>query len=78
MSGADSGLWAVEGGNKLVCSGLLQASKSNLISGSVMYIEEKTRTKHTGEPEILLFLIYSLENNCSGRKTTLLSSLSSK
>ncbi|KAF6321553.1 prenylcysteine oxidase 1 [Rhinolophus ferrumequinum] len=41
----DSGLWAVEGGNKLVCSGLLKASKSNLISGSVMSIEEKTRTK---------------------------------
>nr|BAB62222.1 hypothetical protein [Macaca fascicularis] len=47
LSCSDSGLWAVEGGNKLVCSGLLQASKSNLISGSVMYIEEKTKTKHT-------------------------------
>lgn len=56
MSCADSGLWAVDGGNKLVCSGLLQASKSNLISGSVMYIEEKTRTKYTGE---FAFLFYS-------------------
>lgn len=51
----DSGLWAVEGGNKLVCSGLLQASKSNLISGSVMSIEEKTRTKQTGELEFLFY-----------------------
>lgn len=54
LAGADSGLWAIEGGNKLVCSRLLQASKSNLISGSVMYIE-KTRTKQTGE---LAFLFY--------------------
>lgn len=49
LSGTDSGLWAVEGGNKLVCSGLLKASKSNLISGSVMSIEEKTRTKEIGK-----------------------------
>lgn len=54
LAGADSGLWAVEGGNKLVCSRLLQASKSNLISGSVMYIE-KTRTKQTGELEFLFY-----------------------
>lgn len=55
LAGADSGLWAVEGGNKLVCSKLLQASKSKLISGSVMYIEEKTRTKQTGELEFLFY-----------------------
>ena len=53
LAGADSGLWAVKGGNKLVCSGLLQASKSNLISGSVMYIEEKIQTKPTGKFELL-------------------------
>lgn len=55
MSGADSGLWSVEGGNKLVCSGLLQASKSNLIPGSVMFIEDKTRTRNTGELELLSY-----------------------
>ncbi|CAO2605729.1 Prenylcysteine oxidase 1 [Lemmus lemmus] len=44
MTAADSNLWAVEGGNKVVCSGLLQASSSNLISGSVVSIEEKTRS----------------------------------
>lgn len=40
LTAADSNLWAVAGGNKLVCSGLLQASKSNLISGSVVSIEK--------------------------------------
>ncbi|XP_054442786.1 prenylcysteine oxidase 1 isoform X1 [Pteronotus mesoamericanus] len=58
LSGADSGLWAVKGGNKLVCSGLLQASKSNLISGSVMYVEEKTRTKQTGNPTKMYEIVY--------------------
>ncbi|KAF5917947.1 hypothetical protein HPG69_019753 [Diceros bicornis minor] len=58
MSGADSGLWAVEGGNKLVCSRLLQASKSSLIRGSVMYIEEKTRAKQTGNPTKMYEVVY--------------------
>uniref|UniRef100_H0WQN5 Prenylcysteine oxidase 1 n=1 Tax=Otolemur garnettii TaxID=30611 RepID=H0WQN5_OTOGA len=58
LSASDSGLWAVEGGNKLVCSGLLQASKSNLISGSVMYIEEKTRTKQKGNPTKMYEVVY--------------------
>ncbi|KAM6221157.1 prenylcysteine oxidase 1 [Rhynchocyon petersi] len=58
LAGAESGLWAVEGGNKLVCSGLLQASKGNLISGSVMYIEEKTRTKQTGNPSKMYEVVY--------------------
>ncbi|XP_036118911.1 prenylcysteine oxidase 1 [Molossus molossus] len=58
LAGADSGLWAVEGGNKLVCSRLLQASRSNLISGSVMYIEEKTRTKQTGNPTKMYEIVY--------------------
>ncbi|KAM5227855.1 prenylcysteine oxidase 1 [Ctenodactylus gundi] len=58
MTGADSGLWAVEGGNKLVCSRLLQASKSNLISGSVISVEEKTRTKETGNPTKMYEVIY--------------------
>lgn len=60
LSCSDSGLWAVEGGNKLVCSGLLQASKSNLISGSVMYIEEKTKTKYTGNPTKMYEVVYQI------------------
>ncbi|XP_004277086.2 prenylcysteine oxidase 1 [Orcinus orca] len=58
MSCTDPGLWAVKGGNKLVCSRLLQASKSNLISGSVMSIEEKTRTKQTGNPTKVYEAVY--------------------
>ncbi|XP_003413714.1 prenylcysteine oxidase 1 [Loxodonta africana] len=58
LASAESGLWAVGGGNKLVCSGLLQASKGNLISGSVMYIEEKTRTKQTGNPTKMYEVVY--------------------
>nr|XP_056716074.1 prenylcysteine oxidase 1 [Euleptes europaea] len=45
LAGADSGLWSVEGGNKLVCTGLLYASKAQLISGAVISIEEKIRQK---------------------------------
>lgn len=55
MSCTDPGLWAVKGGNKLVCSRLLQASRSNLVSGLVMSIEEKTRTKQTGKLELLFY-----------------------
>ncbi|XP_060106866.1 prenylcysteine oxidase 1-like [Heteronotia binoei] len=43
LAGDDPGLWSVEGGNKRVCSGLLQTSKAQQISGTVISIEEKTR-----------------------------------
>jgi prenylcysteine oxidase/farnesylcysteine lyase len=58
MTGADSNLWAVEGGNKVVCSRLIQASKSNLISGSVISIEEKTKTKQRGNPTKMYEVVY--------------------
>ncbi|XP_059114125.1 prenylcysteine oxidase 1 [Peromyscus eremicus] len=58
MTAADSNLWAVEGGNKVVCSRLLQASSSNLITGSVVSIEEKTRTKQTGNPTKMYEVVY--------------------
>lgn len=45
MAGASGGLWSIEGGNKLVCTGLLYASKAQLISGPVISIEAKTRPK---------------------------------
>ncbi|XP_055473616.1 prenylcysteine oxidase 1 [Psammomys obesus] len=58
ISAADSNLWAVEGGNKVVCSELLQASSSNLITGAVVSIEEKTRTKQTGNPTKMYEVVY--------------------
>uniref|UniRef100_A0A8D0GUP9 Prenylcysteine oxidase 1 n=1 Tax=Sphenodon punctatus TaxID=8508 RepID=A0A8D0GUP9_SPHPU len=48
LAGADSGLWSVKGGNKLVCTGLLYASKAQLIPGAVLSIEEKTWPKRSG------------------------------
>ncbi|XP_061448749.1 prenylcysteine oxidase 1 [Rhineura floridana] len=45
LAGADSGLWSIEGGNKLVCTGLLYASKAQLIPGTVISLEEKTLQK---------------------------------
>lgn len=35
LAGAQANLWAVEGGNKLVCSGLLKEAKANLIHAQV-------------------------------------------
>ncbi|KAJ7325049.1 hypothetical protein JRQ81_018069 [Phrynocephalus forsythii] len=43
LAGADSGLWSIEGGNKLACTGLLEASKAHGISGTVISLEEKAR-----------------------------------
>ncbi|XP_068190851.1 prenylcysteine oxidase 1 [Antennarius striatus] len=48
LAGADSGLWAVDGGNKRVCSGLLYHSKSDLISAKVTSIAVKVRPSKTG------------------------------
>jgi hypothetical protein len=35
LAGAQGNLWSVEGGNKLVCSGLLKLTKANLIHATV-------------------------------------------
>nr|XP_033804183.1 prenylcysteine oxidase 1 isoform X2 [Geotrypetes seraphini] len=48
LAGTDPGLWAVEGGNKLVCFGLLYSSKAQLILGTVTSIKEKSRPQRTG------------------------------
>ncbi|XP_034565740.1 prenylcysteine oxidase 1 [Notolabrus celidotus] len=48
LAGADSGLWAVDGGNKIVCSGLLYHSKSELIPARVTSISVKARPSKTG------------------------------
>lgn len=54
LAGADSGLWAVDGGNKRVCSGLLYHSKSDLISARVTSISVKLRPSKMGSC-LLLF-----------------------
>ncbi|CAG5867388.1 unnamed protein product [Menidia menidia] len=48
LAGADSGLWAVDGGNKRVCSGLLYHSKSELINARVTSISVKARPSKRG------------------------------
>ncbi|CAN9504918.1 unnamed protein product [Ophioblennius macclurei] len=48
LAGADSGLWAVDGGNKRVCLGLLYNSKSELITGKVTSISYKVRPSKRG------------------------------
>lgn len=48
LAGADSGLWAVDGGNKRVCSGLLYHSKSELVPAKVTSISVKVRRSKTG------------------------------
>ncbi|XP_028668534.2 prenylcysteine oxidase-like isoform X2 [Erpetoichthys calabaricus] len=45
LAGAQTNLWAVEGGNKLVCSGLLTLAKTNLIQAKVTTVSlHKTDT----------------------------------
>nr|XP_040054339.1 prenylcysteine oxidase 1 [Gasterosteus aculeatus aculeatus] len=48
LAGADPGLWAVDGGNKRVCSGLLYHSKSELVPARVTSISFKDRPSKTG------------------------------
>ncbi|TKS84542.1 Prenylcysteine oxidase [Collichthys lucidus] len=50
LAGADPGLWAIDGGNKRVCSGLLYSSKSELIPARVTSISVKVRPSKTGAP----------------------------
>ncbi|TSM12514.1 Prenylcysteine oxidase [Bagarius yarrelli] len=48
LAGAESGLWAVDEGNKRVCFGLLYHSKAELISARVTNIALKTRPSKSG------------------------------
>ncbi|XP_010876056.2 prenylcysteine oxidase 1 [Esox lucius] len=48
LAGADSGLWAVDGGNKKVCSGLLYHSKVDLIQARVTAVSVKQRQSKAG------------------------------
>ncbi|XP_063166997.1 prenylcysteine oxidase 1 [Candoia aspera] len=64
LAGVNAGLWSVEGGNKLVCTGLLDASKAQLISGRVISVEAKTRPNgRAGGPMKLYEITY---NSTSG------------
>lgn len=48
ISAMDPGLWAVDGGNKKVCSGLLYHSKAELVKARVTSISLKTRPSKSG------------------------------
>ncbi|XP_068128504.1 prenylcysteine oxidase 1-like [Hyperolius riggenbachi] len=48
LAGTSSGLWAVEGGNNLICKGLLYASNAKLIQGTVTSVQEKVRPTKSG------------------------------
>ncbi|XP_060712464.1 prenylcysteine oxidase 1-like [Hemiscyllium ocellatum] len=58
LTAVHSDLWAVEGGNKLLCSGLLYSAKVNLIKGKVTAITSKRRLLRTGEELLLYELSY--------------------
>ncbi|XP_069812919.1 prenylcysteine oxidase 1-like [Dendropsophus ebraccatus] len=61
LAGTDSGLWAVEGGNKLVCIGLLYASKAQLVNGTVTSVQEKVRQTKSGNTVRLYEVSYETD-----------------
>ncbi|XP_067168552.1 prenylcysteine oxidase 1 isoform X1 [Apteryx mantelli] len=63
LAGVESGLWAVKGGNKLVCTGLIYAAKAQLIPGTVQSIEPKIRPNPAGDTVKLYYVTY---NSTSG------------
>ncbi|NXQ79967.1 PCYOX oxidase, partial [Nyctibius grandis] len=66
LAGVDSGLWSVKGGNKLVCTGLLSASKADVIFGTVLSIEPKIRPRPTGDPVKLYHVTYNTTSGLTG------------
>lgn len=66
LAGAGSGLWSVKGGNKLVCTGLIYASKADVIAGTVVSIEPKTRKRSTGDPVNLYHVTYDTPSGQTG------------
>ncbi|XP_067879542.1 prenylcysteine oxidase 1-like isoform X2 [Heterodontus francisci] len=59
LIGTASDLWTVEGGNKLICSGLLYSAKVNLIQGKVISIDTKRRPQRNGELVLLYEVNYT-------------------
>lgn len=66
LAGVESGLWSVKGGNKLVCTGLLYASKAEVVSGTVLSIEPKVRPRRTGDPVKLYQVTYNTTSGLTG------------
>ncbi|KAG8504534.1 Prenylcysteine oxidase-like [Galemys pyrenaicus] len=56
LAGAQGSLWSVEGGNKLVCSGLLRLTKANVIHATVTSV-----TLHSKEGKALYQVEYESE-----------------
>ncbi|NXI14966.1 PCYOX oxidase, partial [Irena cyanogastra] len=66
MGWIQSGLWSVKGGNNLVCSGLIYSSKAEVIPGTVVSIEPKTRTRRDGNPVQLYEVTYNTPSGLTG------------
>ncbi|KAM6235167.1 prenylcysteine oxidase 1 [Porphyrio hochstetteri] len=66
LASVESGLWSVKGGNKLVCTGLIYASKADVIPGTVVSIEPKTRPSPTGDPVKLYQVTYNTTSGLTG------------
>ncbi|NWS64398.1 PCYOX oxidase, partial [Chunga burmeisteri] len=66
LAWVESGLWSVKGGNKLVCTGLIYASKAEVIPGTVLSIEPKIRPRSTGEPVKLYRITYNTTSGLTG------------
>ncbi|KAM3659328.1 prenylcysteine oxidase 1-like [Ammospiza maritima maritima] len=62
----ESGLWSVKGGNKLVCSGLIYSSKAEVIPGTVVSIEPKTRHQRGGDTVKLYEVTYNTSSGLTG------------
>ncbi|XP_054660705.1 prenylcysteine oxidase 1 isoform X2 [Grus americana] len=66
LAGVESGLWSVKGGNKLVCTGLIYASKAEVIPGMVLSIEPKVRPRPSGDPVKLYQVTYNTTSGLTG------------
>ncbi|XP_050181808.1 prenylcysteine oxidase 1 isoform X1 [Myiozetetes cayanensis] len=66
LAGVQSSVWAVKGGNKLVCPGLLYASKADVIPGTVVSIEPKIRPRPSGDPVKLYQVTYNTSSGLTG------------
>uniref|UniRef100_A0A8C4WYH5 Prenylcysteine oxidase 1 like n=1 Tax=Eptatretus burgeri TaxID=7764 RepID=A0A8C4WYH5_EPTBU len=58
LLGVQSGLWSIEGGNKLMCFGLLYAAKARLWTARVTSIAFKKRPRKKGSEANVYELIY--------------------
>ncbi|NXK00777.1 PCYOX oxidase, partial [Corythaixoides concolor] len=67
LAGVESGLWSVKGGNKLVCTGLIYASKADVIPGTVLSIEQKIRPRRSGGDPVKLYQVtYNTTSGVTG------------